>query len=119
MHPEVRQQATLVTVVSAANCAAEEHETGVIISSNGLVAQRAREGSSGRRPRVSVRRRRTNEQGSVVQTQSSSVAPRCDMDDRKLHDETTARRHEPMRRVLVSEQAVRRGFLLHENGGCP
>lgn len=91
-----------MAVISAADGAAEEHQSTMTLSGAKHLArvpgQRRPVEGNDHQPSLGA----GNQQRGIIEAQPQSVLPRGDVNDGKLVDQLSAGRDEPMRRVLVS-----------------
>ena len=119
MSPEVGQEPGLVAVVSAANGAAEEHESAVILTRAEYLPRMPGQRRSIERDQHEFGLGARDKQCGIVQSEPRAALPRGDMDDGELFDQPPAGSDEPMGGVLVSQQPIPCRLLLRASDGLP
>jgi hypothetical protein len=105
-----------MTIVGAANCTAEEHESCVILTGSEYLSGMPWERRSVKGHEYESVVGACDEQCGIIQAQPRSLTPVGDVDKGNPLDQMPAGRHEPMGGVLVSQQPTRCRFLHHATG---
>ncbi len=102
-----------MAVVSTANGAAEKYESSVTLAGTDHLTGVPRKRCSVKCHEHQSVFRTGDEQRRIVEPQPRAVLPIRNVDDREVGEQLMACRHEPVGRVLVSQQPVRPRTLLH------
>ena len=102
-----------MAIVGRTNGTTEKHESCVILTSSEYQSGVPRKCRSIKGYEYQPRLGACDEECGIIETQPRPVQPGGDVNDGKFVEQPPACGHEPMRRVLVSQQARLCRFLLH------